>query len=205
MSREVGKLPWNTPLALRLASSAATGAGAAAAYFLTSNLPYLVAALICSIAIASSATASTRVMRPLLWWGMLGAAAGCIIGTSLNLSEAFARMGMASKELWRYTAIGSISFSGLIAGIFLGRNLNRDIHVPRPKIVLQAASGLTAGIFAGIVFIKFIREGLEAAQVLSSRLSTMTTILVMSLAFPGFIGFQLGRRMESRFKRRGSR
>jgi hypothetical protein len=201
MTEEPRNIPYKDPIAERLFSAQAAAAGAFVGYFLASSLPYLISAVACAIIIALSASASTRVMRPILWWGNLGAIAGCTVGTSLALSDAFSDMGMTDRELWRHTAIASLAIGGLIAGVFLSRNLKPGFNAPRPKDILKAAGGLTAGTFAILVFIKFTGDGLDAARALSSRISTMTTVLVTSLVLPGYIGFRFGRWIEERFDR----
>ena len=55
----------------------------------------------------------------------------------------------------------------------------------QPRELLRAASGLTTGVFAGIVTITYVHSGLDVARTLSSRLSTSLTILVLALVAPG--------------------
>ena len=200
MSEKLEDIHYKDPLEDRLFSALSTAAGAFIGYFLASSLPYLISAVLCAVAIAFSASASTHTRRPSLWWGNLGALAGCVVGTSVALIDAFSEMGVTPKELWRFTAIASLGISGLISGVFLSRNVKEGTNLPRPKEILKVVGGLTAGTFAILVFIRFTWAGLEAARTLSSRLSTMTTVLVTSLVLPGYIGFILGRRIEARFR-----
>lgn len=184
----------------RLSLFLASLVGVFSGYFLTSHLPYLVSAITCAVLIVFSATASTRLAHPTVWWSSLGTIAGCIAGTSVAVNAAFSQLGLDSKELWRHTVVTSLSIGGFISGIVLGRNLDRAFNLPRPKDFLKAASGLTAVIFALLVSIEFTKNGIEEARALSSRLSTVTTVLVTALLLPGWIGFQICRLFETRGK-----
>lgn len=174
---------------LRLAGAVA---GGTVAYIVTSNLGRLDSALACASAIACSSFANTRHSKPVLWWAYLGTIAGGIVGTASVLADSIAQSSLASEVAARCTVVGFLSTSGLISGICLGRNLHK-VHIPTPREFLKGASALTTGIFAVVVTIKFILQGIDPARTLSSRLSTATTILVASLVVPGWIGYQLGR------------
>lgn len=65
--------------------------------------------------------------------------------------------------------------------------------MPRPKDFLKGASALTTGIFAVLITLQFMTKGIDAARTLSSKLGVTTTILVASLAIPGWVGYQLSR------------
>ncbi|MFQ4143419.1 hypothetical protein [Chlorogloeopsis sp. ULAP02] len=166
--------------------------GGTIAYIITSNLPAFSSVLVCAMGIALSSLASTRSSHPTLWWASLGTIAGSIMGTGSALADSIAQFDLSDKVLLRRTIIGFLSIAGLISGIILGRNLHKT-HIPPPRDFLKVVSGLTAGVFALIVTIKFTWDGLEQARVLSSRLSTITTILATSLAVPAWLGYQLGR------------
>ncbi|HYX35842.1 MAG TPA: hypothetical protein VE954_22310 [Oligoflexus sp.] len=183
----------------RLSSVVSACLGGVVLFYLTSILPNLTSAIACAIVIAFSTTASTHSRYAMVWWGSLGAIAGCIIGTSVTLGESLASLGLSSKELWRVMIVATLSLGGLISGIFLSRNVRSSIKPPPPKDFLKVVSGLTAVFFAVLVSIKFTLSGLDEARTLSSRLSTVSTVLVTVLALPGYIGFQMSRFLAAKF------
>jgi hypothetical protein len=91
----------------------------------------------------------------------------------------------------RVVSIAFLGIAGIISGLFIGKG-SHDLTLPRPKDFIKGASALTTVAYAVIVTLKFIFEGLDPARTLSSRLSTTTTILVTSLAIPGWLGYRLG-------------
>lgn len=175
--------------------------GGIIAYLVTSNLPSLGSALVCAIAIALISLASTRLSHPFLWWANLGTIPGSIIGTGLVLVGSVDQLSAPQQTKERYLIIGCLGIAGLVAGIFLGRTLDKKTKVPRPKDFVKVVSGLTAGVVAVVVTIQFTFQGLEKARTLSSRLSTATTILVTAVAAPGWLGYQLGRFLSLKNKR----
>ncbi|HHP7232942.1 MAG TPA: hypothetical protein ACFCUY_19070 [Xenococcaceae cyanobacterium] len=167
--------------------------GGTLAYFIASNLQLLLSAFICSIAIAFASYAGTRVAKPLFWWFNLGAIAGSILGTGSVLAD---YLKVETTEVQgleiRAMVIGFLGIAGFFSGFFLHKSLKKP-DVPHPKEFIKSVSGLTAGVFAVIVTISFIFQGLEPARTLSSRLSATTTILATSVAIPGWGGYLLGR------------
>jgi NAD/NADP transhydrogenase beta subunit len=131
-----------------------------------------------------------------LWWMVVGAIAGMILGISGVLAGSLAESKDPLDLDLRLTLVVAQSIAGFIAGVILGRKIH-EAHLPTLKDLLSSLSALTVGLFATIVTLRFIVEGLEPARTLSSRLSVSTTILITLLAIPGAIGYLLANR---RFK-----
>ena len=182
--------------------------GGSLAYLLTSHLPGVAAAVVGAVAIALLSFASSRQTQPVLWWASVGAIAGSVVGTATMLASTTTVEGVEGRTALRYTVMGSLALAGLVAGIFLGKDIERT-DIPRPAELLKRASGLTAVLFAVTVTVTvhFPAHGLDAARTLSSRLSTTTTILVTSLAVPGWVGFligtRIGQQLRAALERRG--
>lgn len=165
--------------------------GGIVAYAITSHLPELGSAFTCAIVIITlSALSSTRQAHPWLWWGNLGAIAGAVGGTALVIANPQALM-IKAEFTDRVASITFLGIAGLVSGLFMGKG-SHNLSLPRPKEFIKGASALTTVAYAVIVTLKFIFEGLDPARTLSSRLSTTTTILVASLAIPGWLGYRLG-------------
>jgi hypothetical protein len=175
--------------------------GGALAYLFTSQIPGRTAAIACgAVAVLLSAFRSRRT-HPALWWGGVGAVAGSIIGTSLSLDALLAAEGPARRATTRYLGTAILAVAGLISGIFIGKDAEHP-DIPKPAEFLKRASALTVVLYAIIVTAEFPFQGLDAVRALSSRLSTMTTILVTTLAVPGWIGFRIGARWGARLRAR---
>jgi hypothetical protein len=179
-----------TPMRLDLVEILGAAAGGVVAYLVTTHLPGPVLAIACAVAIALLASASSRLTRPVLWW----ASVGSIVGTGSMLAHAVEGEGVAVGVTRRYTIMGTLAVAGLLSGIFLGKDIEQA-SIPRPAELLKRASGLTLVLFAIIVATRFPAVGLEKVRALSSRLSTTVTIVVTTLAVPGWIGFLVGTRM----------
>lgn len=165
--------------------------GGIVAYAITSHLPELVSAFTCAIVIITlSALSSTRQAHPWLWWGNLGAIAGAVGGTALVIADPQELM-IKADFTDRVASAAFLGIAGLVSGLFIGKG-SHDLSLPRPKEFIKGASALTTVAYAVIVTLKFVFEGLDPARTLSSRLSTTTTILVASLAIPGWLGYRLG-------------
>jgi hypothetical protein len=187
------------PLKLREILSAA--AAGALAYQLIAHLPGIVSAFACAVAIALGSYANTRLTRPYLWWASVGAVAGSVVGAGSMLATTLAEGGVDDRSSLRYLVIGTLGIAGLAAGIFLGKDPERE-SIPKPAQFLKRASGLTVVLFAVIVTLRFPNHGLDSVRALSSRLSTMMTIVVTSIAVPGWIGFLIGTRVKKRLRAR---
>ena len=147
--------------------------GVVVAYQLTRHLGPLPSAFIASLLLAGGSVASGRALAPAVWGGVLGASGGGLLGSAMVLSLVACLM---------------------VAGAIGGRSFSLDANHPGrrpPKETLRSASGLTTGIFAGLVTLAFLHSGLDEARAVSSRLSTSLTILVLALSGPGWVAHQL--------------
>lgn len=172
--------------ALQLRRLAGGLLGALLGYGLTSRLPEVPATLLGALALAGTAQLSGRTVDPLRWWGLLGAAAGSVLGTAVVLAARLQASAPAGDFAGRALTVGCFALAGGLAG----RRLSRDAllgggHPPRE--LLRSASALTTGIFAVLVTLTFLHSGLDPARTFSSRLSTSLTILVTALAVPGWL------------------
>ncbi|MFM7314818.1 MAG: hypothetical protein ACKO0M_16925 [Cyanobium sp.] len=123
---------------------------------------------------------------PTRWWALLGAASGALIGNSWVLAQALQDSRPADHFGQRLALLVILASAGALAGAALSR-LPRGRSHRRPAELLRSASSLTAGMFAMLVTLTFLHVGLDAARAFSSRLSTSLTILVVTLAAPGWL------------------
>jgi MFS family permease len=146
------------------------------------------AALASTILLACLSFAATELSNPRRWWLCVGAIAGIIIGLGSVLSETLAENRKPLDFEVRCTILGLQMLAGFAAGFFWGRKEPKT-HIPPLKTFLSRLSAITAGLYAIVVTIDFVQEGLEEARTLSSRLSAATTILITALIIPGIIGY----------------
>lgn len=167
--------------------------GGAATLLIVSILPIPQMILVGSIGLASLIVASAYLYNRVLWWMIIGAIAGMLLGIGGVLAGSLAESKEPLDLNLRLTFVAAQSTAGFIAGVILGRKIHKA-HLPTLKDLLSSLSALTVGLFALIVTVRFTIEGLEPARTLSSRLSVSTTILITLLAIPGAIGYLLANR-----------
>lgn len=158
-------------------------------------LPIEQSIIISAIMLASLIVLSAYLSNSLLWWMAVAAIAGMVIDIGGILGEDLAESKTPLEFEHRLTFVVFQSIAGFISGIIWGRQVHQA-HIPTLKEFLSSLSGLTVGIFAVLVTIRFIMDGLEPARSLSSRLSTTTTILITLLAIPGSIGYLLAEKWK---------
>ncbi len=157
---------------------------------LIKHLPREQVSIISALMLASLIILSAYLSNAIFRWIGIGAIAGMIIGLGGIIGGEMAESKTMLEEKYRFTFVVCQSMAGFISGVLLGRKV-RPTHLPTLKEFLSNLSGLTVGMFAVLVTIAYIFEGLEAARSLSSRLSTSTTILITLLAIPGTVGYLL--------------
>lgn len=146
------------------------------------------AALTSAILLAVLAFAATELSSPKRWWLCVGMIAGIIVGLGSSLSETLAENRQPLEFQVRCLVIGLQMLAGFIAGVFWGYKTTRA-NIPPLGTFLSRLSGVTAGLYAIVVTVDFIWEGLEEARTLSSRLSATTTILITALILPAIVGY----------------
>ncbi|MBE9171482.1 hypothetical protein IQ238_29690 [Pleurocapsales cyanobacterium LEGE 06147] len=185
--------PRNSKLKDKLFMIVGTIVGGSTTLIVMTNLPIVQANLISSIALATLIVTCAYLSNPVLWWMGMGAIAGIIIGLGGVMAGHLAESKEPLELNLRLTFVAFQSLAGFIAGILLGRKIHKA-HLPTLKELLSSLSALTVGLFAVIVTMRFIVDGLEQARSLSSRLSASTTILITLLAIPGTVGYLLAER-----------
>lgn len=165
-----------------------TIAGGTITLFVIEHLSPEQAALVSAILIAILSFAATELSAPRWWWLCNGAIAGMIIGLGSVLSETLAENSQPLDFPVRCIIIGLQMLAGFVAGFFWGRRTPKA-NIPPLKTFLSRLSAVTAGLYAIVVTVDFIWEGLEEARTLSSRLSAATTILITALIMPGIVGY----------------
>jgi NAD/NADP transhydrogenase beta subunit len=168
-----------------------TVAGGIVTLLVIENLSPEQAGIISAILLAALTFASTKLSNPKRWWLCVGAIAGIIIGLGSSLSETLAENRDLLEFQVRCLIIGLQMLAGVLAGFFWGRKTSRA-NIPPLRTFLSRLSAITAGLYAIVVTVDFVWEGLEEARTLSSRLSTTTTILSTALILPGIIGYLIG-------------
>jgi len=146
------------------------------------------AALVSAILMAILSFAATELARPRQWWLCIGAIAGMIIGLGSVLSETLADNGQPLDFPVRCTIIGLQMVAGFVSGLLWGHKTSKA-NIPSLKTFLSRLSAVTAGLYAIVITVDFIWEGLEEARTLFSRLSATTTILVTALIIPAVVGY----------------
>lgn len=167
--------------------------GGAVALSIITILPVAQATLVSAIVLASLIVTCASFSKPLFWWMGVGAIAGIIVGIGGVMAGHLAEAKEPLTLNERLTFVAFQGIAGFISGVLLGRRVHKA-HLPTLKEFISSLSALTAGVFAVVVTLRFIVDGLEPARTLSSRLSATTTILITLLAIPGSIGYLLAER-----------
>jgi hypothetical protein len=148
------------------------------------------AALLSAIILSLLSLLSTQITHPVFWWTGTGAIGGIIVGLADVLEKTLADTRTELKFSDRLAILALQGIAGFVSGVILGRKSD-NAQVPTLREFLSRSSALTTGMFAIVVTVSFVREGLEVARTLSSRLSATTTILVTALVVPGIVGYLL--------------
>jgi hypothetical protein len=181
-----GTPPRQRPL-LRLAG---IGLGISAGWFATSSLPPVYAAVLTSLLLAGGASlAGGQNLSLQHFWLLIGAAVGGVLGTAQTLTEKAHALSPAAHLQMRLLTVAMLALAGSVAGFCLGRDAQRSDR-RHPRDLLRSASALTTGLFALLVTLTFLHQGLEGARSFSSRLSTTLTIIVTSVVVPGWLSQQ---------------
>lgn len=165
--------------------------GIALGLVLTRALPLVPSTLLNALVLAGGARISRSCRSPSRWWALIGAATGTLIGNGWVLTLALQQNHPAEHLPGRLATVLVLCGAGAFAGQSLGRPDQSSQAHRRPGDLLRSASSLTAGVFAALVTVTFIHGGLDVARAFSSRLSTSLTILVVSLAAPGWLTHRL--------------
>jgi len=165
-------------------------AGSAMALLLVKTLTYVLGAIISAIAIAVLLFALTELSSARWWWFCAGALAGVVIGMAFVLERVLVATDAPLNLNTRLGIIGILALGGFLSGLVLGISQHKA-DVPTVDQLLSRLTGLTISVFAVVVTLKFMFDGLEAARTLSSRLTTTMTITATSLILPGILGYLL--------------
>jgi hypothetical protein len=165
--------------------------GAGLAYGLTRHLAALPSTFLTALLLAGGSVLSGRHLNPWLWWGLLGASCGGLLGSAMVVGQKIQGSHPHEGLELRLGIVACLMVAGAIGGGSLSRDANHPDRRP-PKDTLRSASALCTGIFAVVVTLTFLHSGLDQARTVSSRLSTALTILVMALTGPGWLVHLLG-------------
>ena len=168
--------------------------GGAITLSIITTLPLAQASLVSSILLASLIVVCSFLSNPVYWWVCVGAIAGMIVGIGGVMASQLAEAKTPLPDERVIFVVGQC-IAGVISGVFLARRVRKP-DIPTLKELTSRLSALTAGIFAVVVTLRFITDGLEPARALSSRLSTSITILVTIVAIPGAIAYLLAERRK---------
>ena len=182
--------PGTPPRQRPLRRLAAIGLGISAGWFATTALPPVYAAVLTSLLLAGGASlAGGPHLSRQRFWLLLGAAVGGVLGTAQTLAEKAHEIAPAAHLPVRLLTVAMLALAGSVAGFCLGRDARRSDR-RHPRDLLRSASGLTTGLFALLVTLTFLHQGLEGARSFSSRLSTTLTIIVTAVVVPGWLSQQ---------------
>jgi hypothetical protein len=165
--------------------------GACLAYGLTRHLAALPSTFLTALLLAGGSVLSGRKLTPWLWWVVLGASCGGLLGSAMVVGQKIQGSHPHEGLALRLGIVASLMVAGAVGGGSLSRDANHPDRRP-PKDTLRSASALCTGIFAVVVTLTFLHSGLDQARTVSSRLSTALTILVMALTGPGWLVHLLG-------------
>jgi len=155
-------------------------------FWVTTTLPVLPALVISALLLAATSALAPRLRDPVQWWGMLSLACGGLFGAAALLTRDHFDPSLAHHTVNPTHAVLLLAVAGVVAGRTLARNIPEESQAA-PKDLLRSASGMTTGVFAAFVTLTYLVSGLEEARIQASQLSTGLTILVFSLACPGWI------------------
>ena len=165
--------------------------GGTAAWLATASLPPVPSAVLLSLLLAGGASqVGAPLFSALGTWLLSGAAAGGLLGTAASLTGKAQHLPPAAHLPTRLTTVALLALAGVVGGLCLGRDADHP-HRRHPRDLLRSASALTTGLFAFVVTLTFLHQGLEGARAFSSRLSTTLTIVVTSVVLPGWLAQQL--------------
>ncbi|MFO0039982.1 MAG: hypothetical protein ACK522_13705 [Synechococcaceae cyanobacterium] len=165
--------------------------GGAAAWLATVSLPPVSSAVLVSLLLAVGASqVGAPQAAPFGLWLLSGAAAGGLFGTATSLAGKAQQLPLAAHASDRLTTVALLAVSGVVVGHCLGRDADHP-NRRHPRELLRSASALTTGLFAFMVTLTFLHQGLEPARAFSSRLSTTLPIAVTAAAGPGWLTQQL--------------
>jgi hypothetical protein len=188
-----GSPPRHRPL-LRLAG---IGLGISAGWLATTSLSPVYAAVLTSLLLAGGASLAGGLnLSRQRFWLLIGAAVGGVLGTAQTLAEKAHAISPAANLQGRLLTVGMLALAGSMAGFCLGRDAQRADR-RHPRDLLRSASALTTGLFALLVTLTFLHQGLEGARSFSSRLSTTLTIIVTAVVVPGWLSQQWRARAHS--------
>lgn len=198
---DTGVPPRQRPL-LRLAG---IGLGISAGWLATSSLPPVYAAVLISLLLAGGASLAGGLHLSLQrFWLLIGTAVGGVLGTAQTLAEKAHEISPAAHLQVRLITVMVLALAGSVAGFSLSRDAQRSDR-RHPRDLLRSASALTTGLFALLVTLTFLHQGLEGARSFSSRLSTTLTIVVTAVVVPGWLTQQWRARSDSFPPLRGGR
>lgn len=165
--------------------------GGTAAWLATTSLPPVPSAVLLSLLLVGGASqVGAPLFSALGTWLLSGAAAGGLLGTAASLAGKAQQLPPAAHLPSRLTTVALLALAGVVGGLCLGRDADHP-HRRHPRDLLRSASALTTGLFAFVVTLTFLHQGLEGARAFSSRLSTTLTIVVTSVVLPGWLAQQL--------------
>lgn len=165
-----------------------TISGGAITLFAIKHLSPEQSALVSSVLIACLFFVVSKLTNPRGWWLSIGLIAGIIIGLGSVLSDTMAATRQPLPAQVRYMIVGLQAVSGFVSGLIWGRK-KTTAGIPSLGTLLSRLTGITAGLYAIVITVDFLLEGLEEARALSSRLSAATTILVTASIIPGIAGY----------------
>lgn len=189
------RVPERSERSLQISRTLGALIGALVGFALARHLGVVPSTLLSALTLAGGASLSGRMRQPLQWWGLIGAAAGALVGTACVLASVLQQNGPEQHLAQRALTVLILAAAGAIAGHNLS-NGPLELGRRQPRELLRSASALTTGVFAAIVTFTFIHSGLDPARTFSSRLSTSLTILVTALAAPGWLTHLLTQRQR---------
>lgn len=163
----------------------------AVALMLTRSLEVIASTLISCLLIAGGSLVIGKTsLRESARWALIGGTTGGFMGTAKVLANRLQGLTLQEGANQRAVVMALVASAGVVVGLVLSRDA-AAAHRRHPRDLLRSISGLTTGLFATLVALAYLHQGLDGARAFSSRLSTALTILVATLTVPGWIAHLL--------------
>lgn len=165
---------------------------ALASYLITLTTPLFPSLIISCTLLITLSRLRNRLRKPNLWWSGIGLCTGSFLGTASTMVNNVLESGTSPANTpWeRLVFVIILGITGFFSGSRIG--INPDAVEGRTiGDMLRALSGTFTGVFGVLVAIGFVFGGLDEARMLSSRLTTSLTIIVLGLLGPGWISHRI--------------
>ena len=159
-------------------------------YAMNLVIPTIMAAVISCTLLILLSRQHNPLQHRMRWWRNIGLCSGCFLGTASSMVNEISRGGEAHSPWERLMVVAILGITGFLAGHRIGFSPQKAGGRSIGDL-LRSLSGTFTGIFGVLVALHFVLHGIDEARTLASRLSTSLTVIVLSVAGPGWITYHL--------------